>query len=195
MRWLKHTISLLMLGAAAAIAVATAFSDHSGDYGQVPLPQGGVVHLPTGKVTVFYGQPGAGSGSVSNVSSPLAFQVVPVGGGTPVPVSADSGAQLALADQGSQAIGEIGAVGKLDVPSAGDYTVIGSADVPAASYFLKFGTNAGAAVLHRWRLLAALVLGAILIALIPTPRPKRRWKDDSGASTGWSADSRAPYAG
>src|SRR5215204_5256407 len=58
MRWLKSIVSVGLLVGAAAVALVTAFSDHSDDYGKVPLPQGGIVHLPKGKVTVFYSQPG-----------------------------------------------------------------------------------------------------------------------------------------
>jgi hypothetical protein len=195
MRWLKHTVSLLMVVAAVAVALSTAFSDHSDDYGQVPLPQGGVVQLPQGKVTVFYSQLGDGSDPVRQVSVPFGFQVVPAGGGAPVPVTSDGGAQSAIATQRSETIGELGAVAKLDVPSAGRYAVTGSTDLPAGSSFLEFGTNAGAAVLAKWKLLAGLLIGAFLITLIPTPKPKRRWEDDSGAPTGWSSDPRAPYAG
>jgi hypothetical protein len=193
--WLKHVISLGLLLAAVAVALSTAFSDHSDDFGQAPLPQGGVVHLPQGKVTVFYSQLGDGSDPVRQVSVPFGFQVVPAAGGAPVPVQSDNGTASAIATQRSETIGELGAVAKLDVPSSGDYFVSGSTNLPAGSSFLKFGTNAGAAVLAKWHLLAGLLLGAFLIALIPTPRPKRRWEDEGGAPTGWSSDSRAPYAG
>jgi len=39
MRWLKRTISILMLLGAAGIALAIGFSNHSDEYGQVSLPQ------------------------------------------------------------------------------------------------------------------------------------------------------------
>lgn len=195
MRWLKNIVSIGLLLAAVAVTLATVLSDHSDDYGQVPLPQGGTVHLPQGKVIVYYSQLGNGSDPVAQVTVPLGFQVVPAGGGTPVPVSSQNGATTADAAQRSETVGELGAVAKLDVPNAGDYTVLASTNVAPGSAFLKFGTNAGAALLARWHLLAGLLLAAILIALIPTPRPKRRWEDEGGAPTGWSSDSRAPYAG
>jgi hypothetical protein len=194
-RSLKNIVSIGLLLAAVAVTLATALSDHSDDYGQVPLPQGGTVHLPQGKVVVYYSQVGDGSDPVAQVTVPLGFQVVPAGGGTPVPVSSQNGATTADAAQRSETVGELGAVAKLDVPNAGDYTVLASTNVAPGSTFLKFGTNAGAALLARWHLLAGLLLAAILIALIPTPRPKRRWEDEGGAPTGWSSDSRAPYAG
>ena len=68
MRWLKHVLTVGLLLAAAAVAVATAFSDHSGEYGEVALPSGGVVHLPKDTVTVYQHDGTAGFG----------FQVVPV---------------------------------------------------------------------------------------------------------------------
>jgi hypothetical protein len=194
MRWLKPLISIGLLVAAVAIALSTAFSGHSADYGKVPLPQGGIVHLPKGEVVVFYDQLGNGSDS-PEVSVPFAFQVVPAGGGTPVPVSSDNGAPSADAVQRSQTIGELGSVAKLDVPSAGNYVVSASSNLAAGSSFLKFGTNPGNAVLQRWHLLAGLLLASILIALIPVPRSKKRWGDEGGAPSGWSSDSRAPYAG
>jgi hypothetical protein len=194
-RWWKSLVSVLMVVAAAAVVLATAFSDHSDDYGQVPLPQGGLVHLPEGKVTVFYTQLGDGSDPVGEGSTPFVFQVVPAGGGVPVPLSSETGAQAPEAVQRSETVGELGAIAKLDVPSAGDYAVSASSNAAPGSSSLEFGTNAGAAVLRRWHLIAGLVIGAILIALIPTPRPRRRWEDDDGAPSSWSSDSRAPYAG
>ena len=192
MRRIKRTLSLLLLLAAVAVALGTAFSDHSDDYGKVPLPQGGVVRLPEGRVVVYYRQAG---GTEGQQSSPLSFQVVPAGGGDAVPVSSDNGTQVANADQPSETIGELGAVAKLDVPAAGNYLVdIGGTVTPGVST-LDFGTNAGTAVLARWRLLAGLVLASILVALIPVPRAKKRWEDEPGPPTGWSSDPRAPYAG
>jgi hypothetical protein len=195
MRWLKHTASVLLLVAAAAVALSTALSDHSDDYGRVPLPQGGMVHLPKGKVTVFYSQVGDGSDAAAQATGQFGFQVVPAGGGSPVPASSGSGAESTDAVQRSETIGELGAVAKLDVPSTGDYVVSASSNLAPGSSSLEFGTNAGSALLQRWHLLAGLVIAAILIALIPTPRPRRRWEDEGGAPSGWSSDSRAPYAG
>src|ERR1700704_6005636 len=107
MRWLKPLISIGLLVAAVAIALATAFSGHTGDYGKVPLPQGGTVHLPAGKIVVYYDQPGSGSDSTPQVSVPFAFQVVPAGGGTAVPVSSENGAPSPDAVPQSQHIGEL----------------------------------------------------------------------------------------
>ncbi len=194
MRWLKHTVSVLLVVGAASVALATALSDHSNDYGQVPLPQGGIVHLPEGKVTVFYGQPGNGS-DPGQVNASLAFQVIPMGGGSPVPLLPVGGGESAGAVQRSETIGELGAVAKLDVPRSGDYAVSASSDLQPGSSSLEFGTNAGDALLQRWHLLAGLVIAAILIALIPVPRPRKRWEDEGGTPSGWSSDPRAPYAG
>jgi hypothetical protein len=194
MRWLKNVTSLLLVLGAAGVALATAFSDHSDDYGQVPLPQGGVVHLPAGTVTVFYSQLGDASDPV-RVAAPFVFEVVPAAGGPPVPVSSQGNAQSASAVERSETVGELGAVAKLDVPSSGAYAVSGSTNLTAGSSFLKFGTNAGAAVMAKWKLLAGLLLAALLIGLIPTPKPRRRWEDEASGPTGWSSDSRAPYAG
>jgi hypothetical protein len=196
MRWLKHTVSVLLLVAAAAVALATGLSNHSDDYGRVPLPQGGMVHLPKGKVTVFYSQLGDSSGTAQQ-DGQFGFQVVPAGGGSPIPVSSDVGVGVESADavQSSQTIGDLGAVAKLDVPSSGDYVVSASSNLAPGSSSLEFGTNAGSALLQRWHLLAGLLIAAILITLIPTPRPRRRWDDEGGAPSGWSSDPRAPYAG
>jgi hypothetical protein len=194
-RWLKNILVVGLIVAAAGVALATGLSDHSDDYGQVPLPQGGVVHLPAGTVTVFYSQLGDGNDPISRVAAPFVFQVTPVGGGAPVPVSSQGNAQSAEAVERSETVGELGAVAKLDVPSSGDYTVSGSTNLPANSSFLKFGLNSGAALANKWQLFAALIGGAILLALIPVPKQKRRWEDEGDAPTGWSSDPRAPYAG
>jgi hypothetical protein len=192
MRWLKQTISILLLLGAVGVALATAFSDHSDDYGEVSLPQGGTVHLPEGKVTVFYrelansSQPGRSPGGFS-------YNVVPAHGGPPIDMSLSNEGTTDLSTTRSETIGEHDALAKLEVPVAGDYVVSGSTNLPAGTSFLDFGTNAASAVAHRWKLIAGLVLGALLISFIPVPRRSgRRWEGDSG---GWSSDPRAPYAG
>jgi hypothetical protein len=194
MRWLKHTISILLVLGAAGVILATAFSDHSSDYGRASLPQGGTVHLPKGKVTVYMRLAGSSSDVAENSNGNLAFAVTPAGGGTPIAASAADGQTSDVSVTRSETIGEVGAIAKLDVPSSGDYIVTGSTDrAPGVSY-LEFGTNAGSAVLQRWKLIAGLLLGALLLAVIPVPRSGRRWDAGEG-QTGWSSDPRAPYAG
>jgi hypothetical protein len=186
MRWLKHVLTVGLLLAAAVVAVATAFSDHSGEYGKVALPSGGVIHLPEGTVTVYQHE---GTGG-------LGFQVVPLTGGDPIPLNSAGGTISADGVQRSEVIGEHGAIAKLDVPGDGDYRVVATSDVPAGSSALEFGTNAATAVAAKWKLLAGLVLAAFLIALIPTPRHTRRSDDHAAASTAMPpSPPRAPYAG
>jgi hypothetical protein len=194
MRWLRNIVSAGLLLGAATIALSTGLSDHADDYGQTPLPQGGVVQLPEGSVTVYLKQLGD-TDPIRQVNVPFGFQVTPVAGGAPVPVSSQDDAPAASAVQRSETIGELGSVAKLDVPAAGAYRVSGSGDLVPGSSFLEFGTNAGAALLDRWRLLAGMVVAAIVIALLPMPRPRRRWQDEAGPPSGWSNDPRAPYAG
>src|SRR4051794_41914372 len=81
MGWLKHVLTLGLLLAAVAVAVATAFSSHSGDYGKVALPAGGVVHLPEGAATVYEPQGRAG----------IDFEITTVAGGGPLPLQAGGG--------------------------------------------------------------------------------------------------------
>jgi hypothetical protein len=195
MRWLKNIVSLMLLLAAVALAVGTAFSDHSDDFGSVPLPQGGIVHLPEGKVVVYYSQNGSKSDLAGQTNGILGFQVVSASTGVPVAMSSAHAGESSSSVQRSETVGEFGAVAKLDVPSEGEYAVSGSTSLPAGSSSLEFGTNAAAAVAAKWRLLAGLIVGAILISLIPVPRSKKRWGDDAGAPSGWSSNPRAPYAG
>jgi hypothetical protein len=194
MRWLKHTISFLLLLAAAGVVLATAFSDHSDDYGQVPLPQGGTVHLPEGKVTVHYRIDGQAVKSDESTHG-LAFRVTPVEGGQPIALALAGGQTSDVSVIRKETIGEADAIAKLDVPAAGEYVVEGSTSLAPGNSNLAFGTNAGSAVLEKWRLLAGLLLGALLLAVIPVPRSGRRWEDPAGEPTGWSSDPRAPYAG
>jgi hypothetical protein len=95
--------------------------------------------------------------------------------------------------QRSETLGELGSVGKLDVPNAGTYVVSGSSGRPPGISSLSFGTNAGAALADRWRLLAGLLGAAFLITLIPLPRHRKRW-GEADEPTGWSSDPTAPYA-
>lgn len=194
MRWLKHTISVGLVLAAAAVALVTGLSDHTRDYGQVPLPQGGVVALPQGTVVVYYKPPGDGSNPVQQVNVPFTFEVVPVGGGPAVPIGSNGNTQNVAAFQRSETVGELGAIAKLHVPSSGEYMVQASGDVGPGTSSLKFGTNAGSAVLHKWKLFAGLLGAALLLTLLPTPRHGRRWEDEH-RPTGWSSDPRSPYAG
>jgi hypothetical protein len=193
MRWFKHTLSILLVLVAVGVALATIFSDHSDDYGRVTLPQGGTVHLPEGKVTVFYRVEG-GTSELEQNASGVAFQVVPARGGQPVATTLENSEVSEVAVQRSETIGELGAVAKLDVPAAGDYVVSGDSGLQPGASSLEFGTNAASALVDRWRLLAGLLLGALLLAIIPVPRRDRRLPDATGQN-GWSSNPRAPYAG
>jgi hypothetical protein len=192
MRWLKNTISLLLALGAAALVLATLFSDHTNDYGRVSVPQGGTIHLPKGKVTMYY-RLGDGS-DLSGDTSGLTFQIVPAAGGPPIAAVLANGQASDVAVTRSDTIGEVGSLARLDVPSTGDYVVSADADRTPGTSYLEFGTNAGTALLERWKLLAGLVLGAVLLALIPVPRSRRDW-DPEDEPSGWSSDPRAPYAG
>ena len=194
LRWLKHLISVGLLLGAAGVVLATGLSDHSDDYGKVFLPQGGTVHFPKEKVIVYYREPGS-STDQDQQDVGLAFQITPAGGGEPIAMTLENGDTTGLAVTRTETIGEIGSIAKIDVPAAGDYVVSGRTGAAPGTSYLQFGTNAGAAVLHKWRLLVGLVVGAILIALVPVPRGRRRWEDPYGEPTGWSSDPRSPYAG
>lgn len=199
MRWLKNTLVAGLLLAAVVMALTTVFSDHSDDYGSVGLPAGGVVHLPKGTVTVYYSQDGSISEAEQN--SGLSFQAIPVAGGAPIGMSSAGGSISAEGTQRSEVIGEHGAIAKLDVPADGDYRIVAATDLQPGSASLDFGTNSATAIAAKWKLLAALVGAAFVIALIPTPRHRRRSPDDpetpgpSGTPTEWSPTPRAPYAG
>ena len=119
----------------------------------------------------------------------------------PIAMSSAGGTISAEGTQRSEVIGEHGAIAKLKVPSDGDYRIATASNLQPGVVSLDFGTNAATAVAAKWRLLAALVGGAFVIALIPIPRHRRRSHDDpktpgsSGTSTEWSSTPRAPYAG
>ena len=192
MRWLKHMLTVGLLLAAGVLALATVFSNHNSEFGKVALPSGGVVHLPKGTTTVFYSRDGS---DVEQQGTGLAFQVVPIAGGDPIPMSSAGGSISAEGTQRSEVIGEHGAIAKLKVPSTGDYRVVVATGAVSAT--LEFGTNVATAVAAKWKLLAGLVLAAFLISLIPTPRRHRR-RDEPASSTTTALPSsppRAPYAG
>src|SRR5512132_2385361 len=189
MRWINHTLSVLLLAAAGILVLAIGFGDHSDDYGRVSLPQGGTVHLPQGKVTVFDRVRGDASEAEDDTAA-VAFRVVTIGGGEPIAIKLENGDVSDTQVQRRESIGEVGALAKLDVPESGDYVVRGDSDLPAGRVYLDFGTNAGTALLNHWKLIAGVVLGAFLLTIIPVPRKRRRWQDDPA----WSSDPRAPYA-
>jgi hypothetical protein len=196
MRWLKHVLTVGLLLAAGGLAAATAFSSHSGDYGKVALPAGGVIHLPKGTVTVYYSPDD--SNPAGQQASSLNFEVLPVAGGDPIQVKSAGGEISADGVERSEVIGEHGAIAKLDVPDEGDYRVVAASEASAGSAGLEFGTNAATAVAAKWKVLGGLVLAAFLIGLLPTPRPRRRTEDHAAPSTSTALPSsppRAPYAG
>jgi hypothetical protein len=195
MRFLKQITPALLVLAAIGVVLATVFTDHSSDYGQVTLPDGGTVELPEGTVTIFYEELGTSTQDTRKLSQPLTFQVDPAGGGPALPQkpTSDSG-NGELQTSRSESIGRLGSVAEVNVPSAGSYVVHGSTGRPAGSSYLTFGTTAFEAVARKWQTLAALVGAAILIMLLPTPRRRHRYDEATGPA-GWSSDPRSPYAG
>ena len=193
MHWIKHiTVPLLVL-AAFAVALATVFSDHAADYGTVSLPQGGVVELPSGSVKVFYKEGDDPPAPTTKLAAPLSFEVTPSGGGAPLeetPTTKSGSAEFET--ERSADIGSPGSVADLEVPAEGSYLVRGSSGQPAGAASLTFGTDPLGAVLRRWKLLAGLLLGAVLVAAVPLPR--RRPHDEAAGPSGWSSDPTAPYA-
>jgi hypothetical protein len=188
MHWLKHIVPPLLVIAALGLVLATLFSDHSSDYGSAPLPQGGKVELPKGTVKVFYDEPGEVQDSA--LSSPLTFAVTPAGGGPALeekPTSKEGTSDAEV--QRSQDVGSLDSVANIEVPAEGTYVVSGSSGRSAS---LTFGTSPFGAVVRRWELLAGLLLAALLVAFIPLPASRRRYGDAS--ESGWSSDSRFPYA-
>jgi hypothetical protein len=193
MHWIKHiTVPLLVL-AAFAVAIATVFSDHAADYGTVSLPQGGVVELPSGTVKVFYREGDDAPAPTTQLAAPLSFEVTPAGGGAPLeetPTTNSGSAEFQT--ERSADVGSPGSVADLEVPAEGAYLVRGSSGQPAGASSLTFGTDPLGAVLRRWKLLAGLLIGAVLVALVPLPR--RRPHDEAAGPSGWSSDPTAPYA-
>jgi len=191
MQWLKNITVVLLLAAAAAIAVATALSDHSDDYGQVSLTEGGTVHLPKGTVRVSYREPGESAGN-SQLANPLSPQIVPTGGREPLQEKTDNGtSELVLASNAD--VSTLGAHADVDVPVAGAYVVTGIPAQNMTGSSITFGTTTSQAFVDEWKLLAALIGGALLVWLIPIPRRRKAWED--GPEPAWSTDPRSPYTG
>ncbi len=181
MRRLKGVIRTALLLAAAAVVLATFFSDHEDDYGVVALPQG-TVSLPEGQVKVYIDEPGSASGA-HRLSQPLQFEVRPLAGGAPLEKKATAKYGTgAVQIERSQDLGEIGSVAELEVPASGQYAIAGRLGQGARSAELSFGTDSFAAVAERWRLLGLLVGAAVLIPLIPLPA--RRYARASARSIG-----------
>jgi len=191
MRWIKQAVPTLLVVAALAVALVTLLTDHEADYGTVPMPAGGSVELPKGTVKVFYADASAQAQS-PRLAAPLSFEVVPAAGGAPLPI--EPTAKTGTSDtqvQRSEDITSLGSIAKLDVPAEGTYSVrVRSAGVVGSS--LSFGTDPLTAVARRWETFAVLFGLALLIAFLPMPGSWSRGREDE--ATGWSSDSRAPYA-
>lgn len=195
-RWLPR---LLVLGA-IGVVIAALFSDHKKAYGEVPLPQGGVVDLPEGESKVYLDEIvlGEPSGDPRRLSGLLAFTVVPVGGGAPLsiePIGGGTGDELT---ERSQGIGSKDAVAAVDAPAAGDYRVSGQYESEVTAS-LSFGTDPFSAVLAEWRIWAGLLVLAFLISLVPRARYRAKDKlPDTGESEQAAAAGSAgfnPYRG
>jgi hypothetical protein len=177
-RWLPR---LLVLGA-IGVVIAALFSDHKKAYGEVPLPQGGVVNLPEGESKVYLDEIvlGEQKGDPRRLSGLLAFTVVPVGGGGPLSIDSVAGESSAELSERSQAIGSKDAVATVEAPSAGDYRVSGRYESEATAS-LSFGTDPFTAVMDEWRIWAGLLVLAFLITLVPRAkyRPKDKMAEES----------------
>ena len=182
-RWLPR---LLVLGA-IGVVVAALFSDHKASYGQVPLPQGGIVDLPEGDSKVYLDEIvlGESAGDPRRLSGTLAFTVVPVGGGGPLSIEPVAGGSATQLNERSQGIGSKDAVATIDAPAAGEYRVTGNYD-SGVTASLGFGTDPFSAVVAEWRIWAGLLALAFLISLVP--RAKYRPKDEVSSSSSETAE-------
>jgi hypothetical protein len=181
-RWLPR---LLVLGA-IGVVVAALFSDHKNAYGEVPLPQGGVVDLPEGESKVYLDEivlgEAASGGDPRRLSGLLAFTVQPVGGGAPLSIEPVGNGSSTELNERSQGIGSKDAVATVDAPAAGDYRVSGRYESTATAS-LSFGTDPFSAVMAEWRIWAGMLALAFLISLVPRAgyRPKDEVPDLSSS--------------
>lgn len=181
-RSIKQMVFWALMIAAFAIVLTTALADHEADHGTLTLPPGGTIELPEGTVKVYYEEGGQANAS-SRLAAPLRFQVVPAAGGAPLTESSTTPAATSAGTQRSEDLISRGSVAELEVPADGAYVVTGSTGA-ATPGVIKFGTDPFSAVIDRWRLLAVLVGGAMLVAFIPVPRTRRSGHQD----TVWAAD-------
>jgi hypothetical protein len=188
MHALRRFLPTLMLLGALVVILVTLFTDHKSEYGQVKLPQGGVVTLPAGSAKVFV--IGGENAEDHNLPATLSFQAVPVEGGQPLvkEPTGSEGTPDELATR-SQSIGSAGAVADIEIPSAGQYAVSGQmGEYPAT---LSFGETPFSAVLGKWMIWVGLLAAAFLISLIPVDRVGRR----SGSGTAHGQGPAAPVDG
>jgi hypothetical protein len=185
MTYIKRIAPPLLLLAALAVVLATAFTNHESDFGRVPLPPGGVVDLPKGTLKVYYEHSGETVEPFTLLAGSLAFEVRPIAGGPPLREEAtvhDDDGEVQV--EKSQDLNALGAVAKLDVPADGKYVVSGTSGRPPGEVFLDFGVDPFTAVARRWRLLAGLLAAAILIALIPVPQRRHGHWDEPAVGVG-----------
>jgi hypothetical protein len=186
MQWLQRVIPPVLVLAAVAVLLATVVSSHKTEYGSAPIPGGGVVHLPKGTTTVFVDDENvAGGGEAEHLAGTLVFELIPVGGGDPLPEeSSTSGGSAEGYYDRSEGILTRGAVAKVEVPATGDYRVTGDFKEPVQGATIDFGLTAFGAVADKWKILAGLLGAAFLITLLPTPRRRAHYESDSEAEQG-----------
>lgn len=197
MQALKRILPTLLSLAAVAVVLATLFSDHDSEYGEVTLPRGGVVTLPEGTVKVFVHEaaPNLLSSDPRKLSAPLSLQVIPVGGGPQLvndpTTTSGTGEQLIAR---SSAVGSGGAVASLDVPSAGGYRVSGSLG-QTLDTTITFGQSPFAAVAAQWKLLAGLLGAAFLISIVPVKKRSSSHDSSDGSTSTFKPPPHTPYRG
>lgn len=177
---LKRALFWGLVVAAGAIALVTAMGDHESDFGSLTLPPGGTVELPEGTVKVFY-EEGGQAVSGSDLAAPVTFSVVPAAGGPAVTAESTSSQASEAGTSRSEDVISRGSVAELDVPAEGDYVVTGGTGA-ASPGVIKFGTDPFSAVIDRWKLLAALLGGALLLTFLPTPHTRQ-----SNHGAAWAA--------
>src|SRR5262249_26221922 len=129
----------------------------------------------------------------SQLNEPITLQVVPAAGGAPLQQKSSTTGAGGIELQSNQDVASLGSVADVEVPVSGAYVLSASFQQDTTGSRISFGTTTAKAVADKWKLLAALVGGAILLALIPIPRRRKEWEDLPESS--WSTDARSPYAG
>jgi hypothetical protein len=197
LRTLRNAAVILLPVAALAVVLAIALSDHSDEYGSVAVPPGGTIHLPEGKVAVFYDE-AAASSETTTLQAPLQFTVTPAGGGPalddePTANEGNSTSETAR----SEDFFTQRTVAKVDVPAEGEY-VVRAAQGQGFSGTMSFGQTPFAAALKKWKLWVGLLIAAFILSQIPVPRsgksaPVEQRQDVTGWAGGEDPSAPPPY--
>jgi hypothetical protein len=167
---LAITVICLILNANVFSGIADAYK-----YARLNIPGSAVVQLPRDRLEVILEDP---LGNGVDVPRDLSASIVPVGGGSAVPLTRDIGGQFGASGNGRDEGDDLRRVWRADVPAAGSYRFTASGAGPDSGFTLDLGHGPPISSAEIWGIggIAALAvcLAWLLARVLLQARPANR---------------------